>query len=130
MQEIIVVIAGHGEYQKEKYKYEINIPYDELCEKIDDVDVRGKMYDDSFNIIEEEQKWFLDLESKNPWFGSKVGRNCVLEEDYLHRADHLYIDLVFNTVKAFIPAFTWKKVRENKGPPEVHIGGSQKFWDR
>ena len=129
MQEIIVVISGAGHRGDEKYKYGINISYDEHCKKIDDVDVKGKMYDDSFNIIEEEQQWFLDLESKNPWFGSEVGLSCVLEEDYLHRADHLYIDLVFNTVKAFVPTFAWKKVREDKGPPEVHIGGSQKFWD-
>ena len=129
MQEIIVVISGMGQYQDEKYKYGINIPYDDLCKKIDDVDVDGKMYDDSLFIMEENQQWFLDLESKNPWFGSEVGLSCVLEEGYLDTDDYLYIELVFNTVKAFIPAFSWKKLKENQGPPEVRIGGSQKFWN-
>ena len=129
MQEITVVISGFGQYQEEKYKYGINISHDDLCKKIDDIDIHGKMYDDAFSIVKEDQQWFLDLEPKNPWFGSEIGLLCVLEEDYLHEADHLYIELVFNTVKAFIPAFHWQKLTEDQGPPEVHIGGSQKFWD-
>jgi hypothetical protein len=129
MQEITVVIPGYGQYADENYKYGINIPYDELCQKIDELGIQHKLYDDDFSIIKEDQQWFLDLEHKNPWFASEVGLLCVLEEGYLHEADHLYIDLVFNTVKAFIPAFQWRKLKEDELPPKVHIGGSQKFWN-